>query len=153
MACLFLTNKHNLQETLRCFRQNFGTISSISRDYIKILLVLQLIFQFLTVSSCDFLQVQENTANSDVESTFNADASGQYSLGLWTYGVDGECNENSYSHGDDGMIRGARNSLTFSMICGGAALILITFEWLFCEVCCAGCLEGLAFAIAWILGW
>lgn len=47
---------------------------------------------------------------------------------------------------------GARSALVISMVCGIAALIMVLFEWLFCEVCCAGCLEGLAFVGAWACG-
>jgi uncharacterized membrane protein YccF (DUF307 family) len=38
------------------------------------------------------------------------------------------------------------------MIAGFAAGVLIAFEWLLCEICCAGIIEGLCIAAAWIVG-
>ena len=78
------------------------------------------------------------------------------SLGLWYYGVDGTCQDTSFEVSEGwftgGWISGARSCLILSMICGAAACTMISFEWLCCEVCLAGCLEGIALAGAWILG-
>jgi hypothetical protein len=98
---------------------------------------LQLAFQFVASLNCDFL----NFGGFDVAS-----------LGLWYYGIGGECITDQFDAVDDGLIAGARASICISMICGLAAMVMITFEWLFCEVCCAGCLEGLALCGAWVMG-
>ena len=85
--------------------------------------------QFFTVFSCEFV-------------TF---ADGLGSAGIWFLGVDGACDEDQYET-DDGLITGARSALIISMVAGLAAWGMVLFEWILCEVCCAGCLEGLAFA-------
>jgi hypothetical protein len=79
------------------------------------------------------------------------------SLGPWKYGTDGECNPEDFAEGvnewvSGGWVSGVRGCMIVSMFCGAAACTMVTFEWLFCEVCCAGILEGLAFAGAWITG-
>ncbi len=101
----------------------------------------QLAFQFVVMWDCAFIQFgQDNYA----------------SLGLWCYGVAGTCDTEEYVLDDEwytgSWITSARSCLIISMICGAAATTMVTFEWICCEVCCAGILEGLAFAGAWIFG-
>lgn len=94
-----------------------------------------LTLQFFTMFSCEFVEFSDTSA----------------SAGLWFLGKDGICLEDQYET-DDGVVAGARSALTISMIAGFAAGVMIAFEWLLCEVCCAGCLEGLCIAAAWIVG-
>lgn len=103
---------------------------------------LQLAIQFLLMFNCDFIQFGE--AN-------------YASLGLWFYGVDGTCKEEEFEVEDEGYFTGAwvsssRSCLIISMLRGAAATSMVTFEWLCCEVCCAGVLEGLAYGGAWVMG-
>jgi hypothetical protein len=93
----------------------------------------KLAMQFWATFSCDFIKVGDET------------------IGVWYRSTDGECDEDSYET-DDGVVGGARSALTISTICGFGAGLLVLFEWLCCEVCCAGCVEGLAFAGAWMVG-
>ena len=92
--------------------------------------------------NCEFIQFgQENYA----------------SIGIWFYGVAGECTDEEFALEEEGWFTGSwiatsRSCLILSMIAGAAALIMVMFEWLCCQVCCAGVLEGLAYAGAWILG-
>ena len=92
--------------------------------------------------NCDFIQFgAENWA----------------SIGIWYYGVGGECNDEEFALEDEGWFTGswistARSCLILSMVSGTAALTMVMFEWLCCAVCCAGVLEGLAYAGAWFLG-
>ena len=79
------------------------------------------------------------------------------SIGIWFYGVNGECTEEEFALEEEGWFTGSwistsRSCLIISMIAGAGAVALVMFEWLCCEVCCAGVLEGLAYAAAWILG-
>lgn len=53
---------------------------------------------------------------------------------------------------EDKYVSGSRSSLTIATVAGFGAAVLVLFEWLLCEVCCAGCIEGLAFCCAWIVG-
>jgi hypothetical protein len=71
--------------------------------------------------------------------------------GIWFLGISGECDVDSFET-DDGLVAGARSTLIMSMLAGAAAGTMVTFEWLCCEVCCAGCLEGLCYMAAWVLG-
>lgn len=92
--------------------------------------------QFINVYSCDFFSSIDSSAN----------------YGVWYDGTNGECNlEEAYTD-DDRFVAAARSSLVLSMLCGSAALVMVLFEWLLCEVCCAGCLEGIAFVGAWACG-
>jgi hypothetical protein len=93
--------------------------------------------------NCDFIQFGE--AN-------------YASIGLWFYGVDGTCSEEELALESEeqwytgGWISSSRSCLSISMFLGAAATAMVTFEWLCCEVCCAGVLEGLAYSGAWVLG-
>jgi len=92
--------------------------------------------QFLNVYSCDFISADD----------------GSYNVGIWFTGTDGECSEESYDAVEDSYVAWSRSALSISILCGVVAIILVLFEWLFCEICCAGLVEGLAFAGAWACG-
>lgn len=88
--------------------------------------------QFFVTFSCSFLE----TANGPV--------------GIWYIEDDnGECVEWESS---EELVKAAQSALTLSTVAGFAAGAMVLFEWLLCEVCCAGCLEGLAFAASWMIG-
>ena len=73
-------------------------------------------------------------------------------IGIW-YVDDGTGNCVEWEEGTiDSYAKGAQSALTIATIAGFTAGVLVTFEWLICEVCCAGCVEGLAFAFAWLSG-
>ncbi|CAB9501919.1 expressed unknown protein [Seminavis robusta] len=77
--------------------------------------------------------------------------SGGLTYGFFFRGIDGNC-ASEYYETDDPVINGARTVLIISMGAGFIAGVMVLFEWLFCEICCAGVLEGLAFMAAWMLG-
>ena len=93
----------------------------------------QLVLQFFAVYACDFVDY------------------GGGSVGIFFAGIDGVCSDTMFDT-DDGIVQGARSAIIISMICGGVAGVMILFEWLFCEICCAGCLEGFALLGAWMIG-
>lgn len=92
--------------------------------------------QILNVYSCDFFSSSTSSIN----------------YGVWYDGTNGECDLEEAFADDDRFVTAARSSLVLSMLCGSVALIMVLFEWLLCEVPCAGCLEGLAFVGAWACG-
>ena len=73
------------------------------------------------------------------------------SFGIFYRGNNGVCQEEEYET-EDPVIKSARSALILSMICGFVAGTMVTFEWLLCEICCAGVLEGLAYLGAWVIG-
>ena len=94
--------------------------------------------QFLVTFGCNFLETSEGN------------------VGLW-YVDDGTGNcvdwpTNGIDADDQSIVKGASSALTLATIFGFAAGMMILFEWLFCEVCCAGCLEGISFICAWLFG-
>jgi hypothetical protein len=73
-------------------------------------------------------------------------------IGVW-YVDDGTGTCVDWEDGEpDSFVKGAQSALTLATIAGFAAAVLVTIEWLLCEICCAGCVEGLAFCAAWIVG-
>jgi hypothetical protein len=102
----------------------------------------QLAFQFAVMFNCEYIQFgQENYA----------------SLGPWYYGVSGTCESEEFALESEGWfaaryVNASRSCLILSMFCGAAATVMVTFEWLCCQVCCAGVLEGLGFAGGWGCG-
>jgi hypothetical protein len=97
-----------------------------------------LLLQFLFTYSCNVISYDDGTSTA----------------GLWYLsagGTDGACQTEAYDT-EDAIVQGARSAIILSMIAGLAAGVMVLFEWLFCEVCCAGCLEGLAYMGAWTLG-
>lgn len=98
--------------------------------------------QWLNLYSCDFFAFKD-TADS---------------VGIWYESADGvggnsTCNlEEAYPASDDSLIVAARSAAIISMVCGFVAMVLVTIEWIFCEICCASCVEGLAFVGAWACG-
>ncbi|KAG7339430.1 hypothetical protein IV203_025393 [Nitzschia inconspicua] len=120
-----------------------NTIGNIFRLAIVTASAAAFALQFVVMFNCDFIQFGE--AN-------------YASLGLWFYGVDGTCSDEEFQLEDNeawftgAWVSSSRSCLSISMFCGAAATIMVTFEWLCCEVCCAGVLEGLAFCGAWVLG-
>ena len=88
--------------------------------------------QFLVTFACDFI----STPNGNI--------------GIWYIEDDtGECVEWDTS---DPLIAGAQTALTVATVAGFIAGVLVTLEWILCEVCCAGCIEGLGFCVAWLAG-
>lgn len=88
--------------------------------------------QFFVTFNCSFLE----TPSGDVGIWFVDDGTG-------------ECVE---WESTDEFIKGAQSALSISTAAGFCAGVLVLFEWLLCEVCCAGCIEGLAFLAAWAVG-
>lgn len=94
--------------------------------------------QFVATFGCDFLTTPSTRG-----------------IGIWYVEEQGtgNCVEWSTTNLEpDDVVKGAQSALTLSTIAGFAAGVMVLFEWLLCEVCCAGCLEGLAFCSAWVLG-
>jgi hypothetical protein len=90
--------------------------------------------QFFVTAGCSFVQTADGT-----------------NIGIW-YVDDGTGNCVELDGEVDSFVKGAQSSLTIATIAGFGAAVLVTFEWLLCEVCCAGCVEGLAFCCAWMVG-
>jgi len=116
-----------------------NTIGNIFRLIIVGGCAFALAMQILNIYSCEFITVDD----------------GSIHVGIWYQGTNGECNTEpgaSYSAEEDSLVAWARTSLLVSMIAGFIAGTLVLFEWLCCEVCCAGCIEGGAFIVAWACG-
>jgi len=101
-----------------------------------------LLMQFLNIFSCDFIHAG------------GSDDGGYYetNIGVWFQGTNMECSEDFYEASEDSYVAWSRSALVLSMMCGVAAMIMVCFEWLCCEVCCAGLVEGGAFVGAWGCG-
>jgi hypothetical protein len=63
--------------------------------------------------------------------------------GFFYLGVDGECRTEVAFTTEDKNITAARTCLVVSMLAGFIAGCMVTVEWLFVEICCAGVLEGI----------
>jgi len=97
---------------------------------------LGLTLQWLNMYSCDFFSFADTNE----------------SIGIWYESFNGgtECFlEEPYAAADDTIIAGARSAAIISMVCGFVAGVLVFIEWVCCNICCAGCVEGLAFFGAW----
>ncbi len=90
--------------------------------------------QFFVTFQCNFVSTADGT-----------------NFGIW-YVDDGTGTCVEWPETADSIVTGAQSALTLSTMAGFAAGVLVLFEWLICEVCCAGCLEGLAFCGAWVIG-
>ena len=91
--------------------------------------------QFWVTFGCDFL----TTSSGNV--------------GIWYIDEgDGECVDWPNDAEDIEIVKGAQSALTLSTIAAFCAGLMVLLEWLFCEVCCAGCLEGIAFFGSWFFG-
>ena len=100
-----------------------------------------LTLQFFNLYSCDFFTFLD---------------SGD-SIGIWYESdtiVDGEvtCSLDEPYPFDDPLVSAARSAAILSMLCGLVAMLLVSIEWICCEICCASCVEGLAFVGAWGCG-
>lgn len=93
--------------------------------------------QFLNLYSCDFFEFVDTGE----------------SIGIWYESAGAECYlDEPYPASEDTLISGARSAAILSMLCGFVAGVLVLIEWVCCEICCAGCVEGLAFCGAWACG-
>lgn len=90
--------------------------------------------QFLVTFGCDFITTGDGK-----------------NIGIW-YVDDGSGTCVDWSDSKEEIVAGAQSALTLSTIAGFAAGALVLFEWLCCEICCAGCVEGFAFCGAWMIG-
>jgi hypothetical protein len=91
--------------------------------------------QFLVTFNCSFVKTADGR-----------------NIGVW-YVDDGTGNCVEWdSTATDSFVTGAQSALTIATVAGFGAAVLIAFEWLLCEICCAGCIEGLAFCCAWMVG-
>ena len=73
-------------------------------------------------------------------------------LGIWKLMKDDECIDQTYDPEEaDPFITAARTMLTLAMISGFIGGVIVAFEWLICEVCCAGCITMLSYISAMIL--
>ena len=94
--------------------------------------VFQLTMQFLATFACDFIL----TPNGGV--------------GIWYIeDENGDCVEWPTT---DGFVTGSQTALTFATCAGFITGVLVAIEWILCEICCAGCVEGIGFCIAWVAG-
>ena len=87
--------------------------------------------------------------------SFLSTADGNFGIWYVEDAQSGECSadwSSSKINGDDSILAGARAALTVSTVAGTVAGGLIVFEWLFCKLCCASCIEGLALVAAWMTG-
>lgn len=77
------------------------------------------------------------------------------SFGIWYESTNAgmECDRTeAYSTEDRSLVSASRSSMVLSMIFGIVAALLVTIEWVFCEICCAGCVQHLSFLAAWACG-
>mmetsp|Transcript_22372 Transcript_22372/g.36113 ORF Transcript_22372/g.36113 Transcript_22372/m.36113 type:complete len:128 (+) Transcript_22372:45-428(+) len=122
------------------------TIGNILRLAIIVGCIAALIFQYLSISSCNFLELESPVGTEGLSFS-------RTSIGIFFVGTDSECSKEPYDVTEDSFARGARYTSILSVLCGMIALGMISFEWVCCKICCAGCLEGLMLSAAWILGW
>ena len=113
-----------------------NTLGNIFRLVITCACGLALAFQILTAMSCELVNVDGGSGGT---------------RGIFFRGTAGTCQDTAYET-DDPLVLGARSALIVSMCAGFIAGLMVTFEWLCIEVCCAGVLEGLAFLLAWTSG-
>ena len=100
--------------------------------------------QTLNLYSCDFFHFT-GTTNS---------------LGIWYMDVDGSgCDLDapylavtSETSESLSLVATARSAAVLSMLFGAVAGVLVLWEWLFCALPCAGCLEGLSLTAASVCG-
>ena len=93
----------------------------------------QLVMQCLTVISCQLVELSSSGKTIGVFQ--QSDASGDH------------CARTTYDT-DDPFIKAARYMISLSIVCGVIAGIMIFFECVACEICCAGCLERFALLLA-----
>ena len=73
-------------------------------------------------------------------------------VGIWKVMVDDQCVDDTYHPEEtDPFITAARTMLTLAMVSGFIGGVIVAFEWLLCEVCCAGCITMISYISAMIL--
>ena len=73
-------------------------------------------------------------------------------VGIWKVMVDDKCVDDTYDPEEaDPFITAARTMLTLAMVSGFIGGVIVAFEWLLCEVCCAGCITMISYISAMIL--
>jgi len=115
-----------------------NTIGNVFRLVIVGGCVFALFMQFLNTYSCDLFSFRDSTD----------------SIGIWYESMNAgqECNLTEAYTEDSSLVSAARSAMVLSMICGMVAGGLVLTEWIFCEICCAGCVQNLAFIGAWGCG-
>lgn len=114
-----------------------NTIGNVFRLVIVGGCALALTMQWLNLYSCDFFDLVDSGEE----------------IGIWYRTTDGVCDiDNTYPATDDSLIKFARSAAILSMCFGFGAGLLVFIEWICCEICCAGCVEGLAFGGACACG-
>ncbi|CAB9497906.1 unknown protein [Seminavis robusta] len=115
-------------------------LGNISRLLIVGATTIALALSILTAMSCELVKVDDEASGSTWGFFF------QDSI---TNG--GTCQDTVFSTEDE-MILAGRTCLIVSICAGFIAGVMVTFEWLCCEICCARVLEGIAFFLAWAFG-
>lgn len=98
-----------------------------------------LTMQWMMLYSCDMFNYRDSTD----------------SIGLWyeTSNAGMDCNvDEPYPAEDSSLVAAARSSMVLSMLFGLGAGVMVLIEWIVCEICCAGCVQNLAFVAAWACG-
>jgi len=119
-----------------------NTIGNVFRLIIVAGCAFALTMQWFNLYSCDFFAFTSTTE----------------SIGIWYESaeiIDGNTTcylDEPYPSVEEPLIRGARSAAVLSMVFGFVAMSLVAVEWICCEICCAGCVEGLAFVGAWACG-
>lgn len=115
-----------------------NTIGSVFRLVIVGGCGFALAMQWLNISSCDMFNFRDSTDT----------------IGVWYESVDGSCDVDApYSaEGGNNLVSASRSAMSLSMVCGFVGGCLVLIEWIFCEICCAGCVQNLAFIGAWGCG-
>ena len=82
--------------------------------------------QFTILYSCNLFNYKDSTD----------------SVGIWYESINAgqECDTESYS-GEDRLVSAARSSMILSMMFGLGGGVIVLIEWIFCEICCAGCVQ------------
>ncbi len=103
---------------------------------------MKLAFQNISAMSCELveLNLKEVAASNGIEAT----------MGMFFKGNGIACEVEPYET-EDPFIVASRTALSLSIIFGGIAGLMVTFEWIICDICCATLLEGLAYFFAWVL--
>lgn len=116
-----------------------NTIGNVFRLVIVGGCIFALVMQWRVLESCSLFNYRDSTD----------------SFGIWyeTSNAGLDCSKDEpYAVEDRRLVAASRSSMVLSMIFGVGGGLLVLIEWIFCEICCAGCVQNLAFVAAWACG-
>lgn len=115
-----------------------NTIGNVFRLVIVCGCVFALGMQWTILYTCDLFNYRDSTD----------------SIGIWYESMNAgmECNPEPYTVEESSLVAASRSAMVLSMLFGIGAGALVLIEWVFCEICCAGCVQNISFVAAWACG-